>query len=66
MLLSPVKKSNGAIVYQQLEEAAEKTGVPRAIVADHGGAVNAGLPPFCQQHPQTCSLYDIKHKTAAI
>jgi predicted transglutaminase-like cysteine proteinase len=66
ILLSPVKKSNGAIVYQQLADAAEKTGVPRVIVADHGGDVNAGITQFCQHHPQTCSLYDIKHKTAAI
>jgi len=21
---------------------------------------------FCQNHPETCSIYDIKHKTAAI
>jgi hypothetical protein len=27
--LNPVKQSNGKIVYQQLEEAIEKTGIPR-------------------------------------
>ena len=21
---------------------------------------------FCQEHPQTCAVYDIKHKTAAL
>jgi len=28
--------------------------------------LNAGVEKFCQQHPQTSALYDIKHKTAAI
>ena len=29
--LEPVKQANGTVVYQKLEEAATKTGVPRAI-----------------------------------
>lgn len=64
--LAPVKKSNGEVVYQQLEQAVSKTGVPCAIVSDHGTDLNAGVEKFCQQHPQTRALYDIKHKTAAI
>jgi hypothetical protein len=64
--LSPVKKSNGEVVYQQLEQAVSKTGVPCAIVSDHGTDLNAGVEKFCQQHPQTRALYDVKHKTAAI
>jgi len=28
--------------------------------------LKAGIAKFCQQHPQTSALYDIKHKTAAI
>ncbi len=64
--LVPVKKSNGEVVYQQLEQAVAKTGVPRAILSDHGTDLNAGVEKFCQQHPQTSALYDIKHKTAAI
>jgi hypothetical protein len=64
--LVPVKKSNGDVVYQQLEQAVAKTGVPRAIISDHGTDLNAGIEKFCQQHPQTSAFYDIKHKTAAI
>ena len=64
--LDPVKESNGEIVYQQLEEAAKKTGVPREIISDHGSDVRKGIELFCQQHPQTCAVYDIKHKTAAL
>jgi len=64
--LVPVLQSNGDIVYQQLEQAVAKTGVPRAIVSDHGTDLNAGIAKFCQDHPQTSPIYDIKHKTAAV
>jgi hypothetical protein len=64
--LVPVLQSNGDIVYQQLEQAVAKTGGPRAIVSDHGTDLNAGIAKFCQDHPQTSPIYDIKHKTAAV
>ena len=64
--LLPVKKSNGKVVYQQLEQAIEKTGVPREIISDHGTDVKSGIERFCQEHEQTCFIYDIKHKVAAI
>jgi len=34
--LSPVKQSNGEVVYQQLIQAAAQTGVPREILSDAG------------------------------
>lgn len=64
--LVPVKHSNGTVVYQQLEQAITKTGVPREIISDHGSDLNAGIEQFCQQHPQTSAVYDVKHKLAAI
>lgn len=64
--LYPVKSSTGAIVYQQLEDTIEKTGVPRAILADHGSDVKSGIEQFLDIHPETCYLYDIKHKTAIL
>lgn len=64
--LLPVKKSNGKVVYQQLEQTIEKTGVPREIISDHGTDVKSGIERFCQEHEQTCFIYDIKHKVAAI
>jgi hypothetical protein len=64
--LIPVKKSNGDVVYQQLEQAAIKTGVPRAIISDHGTDLNAGVEAFCKKHAHTSACYDIKHKIAAI
>jgi len=61
-----VQQSNGEIIYQQLEEAIEKTGVPRQIIADAGSDVKAGIRPFIQQHPQTDYIYDVKHFTACL
>jgi len=64
--LSPVIQSNGEIVYQQLEESIRKTGVPRVIVADYGSDLKSGVERFCNSHPETRYIYDIKHKTASI
>jgi len=64
--LIPVEKSNGEIVYEQLVEAAEKTGVPRAIVADYGSDIKSGITKYCEDHLKTCYIYDIKHKCASI
>lgn len=62
----PVDKSNKEIVSNQLEENVQKTGVPRAIVGDHGSDLKAGVGLFCQKHPETDFIYDIKHETASV
>lgn len=64
--LCPVLQSNGAVVYQQLEDSIIKTGIPREILGDHGSDLQAGVERFCQHHPETCYIYDIKHKTALV
>lgn len=64
--LYPVKHSSGEIVFQQLEEAVEKTGVPREILSDYGSDLQAGIKQFCANHPESCAIYDIKHKTAVV
>ena len=66
LALLPVKQSNGDIVFQQLQETVAKTGVPRQIVGDQGSDLHAGVKAFCQAHAETCSIYDIKHKTACV
>lgn len=64
--LLPVEESNGQVVCQQLEASIKKTGVPRAIVGDHGSDLKAGVERFCHVHPETAFVYDIKHKTASV
>jgi hypothetical protein len=64
--LFPVRSSNGEVVLQQLEQTMDTTGLPREILADQGCDLKAGIERFCHQHPQTCSIYDIKHKSAAL
>jgi len=62
----PVTQSNGEIVYQQLEEVRKQTGVPREILSDRGSDLDKGITQFCHAHPETCFIYDIKHKVAAL
>lgn len=62
----PVVQSNGQIVYEQLKEVVEKTGVPRAIVGDYGSDIKSGIEQFCIEHPETAYIYDVKHKMAAL
>ena len=64
--LLPVSESNGAVVYEQLVQTVKKTGVPRQIVGDHGPDIKSGIEKFCREHPDTCYIYDIKHKGAAL
>jgi hypothetical protein len=64
--ICPVTQSNGEIVYQQLEAARKQTGVPREILSDQGSDLHKGIRQFCQAHPETCSVYDITHKVAAV
>ncbi len=64
--LFPVTHSNGDIVYQQLNETIEKTGVPKEIISDHGSDIKSGIEKFCSDHEQISFIYDIKHKCAAI
>lgn len=49
-----------------LEAATARTGVPRAIVDDHGADLHGGAELFRQQHPQTIEIYDAKHKAACL
>jgi hypothetical protein len=64
--LQPVTTSTGEVVYQQLEAATAKTGVPRAIISDDGRDLHKGINQFLTAHAATVWLYDIKHKTACL
>lgn len=66
LALFPVTKSNGDVVYQQLEETIAKTGFPRQIMSNHGPDVKSGIERFCQKHVHTVFVYDITHKIATV
>ncbi len=63
--ICPVPQSNGEIVYQPLEEARKRTGVPREILSDQGSDLHKGIRQFCAAHPETSAVYDLKPKVAA-
>lgn len=64
--VKPVDHSDKTVVYEQLERASEKTGVPRAIVQDHGGDLKVGTERFCEQHEGCVSIYDVAHYAASV
>jgi hypothetical protein len=49
-----------------LETAVSKTGVPRALLDDHGADLHGAAEIFIGCHLQTIELYDIKHKAACL
>lgn len=53
-------------VDEALEKAVERTGVPRAIVNDHGVDLHGGVQFFQERHVETLEIYDIKHKAACL
>ena len=64
--LFPVTHSDRYVVQEQLEATIAKTGVPRAILGDHGSDLQAGINLFCAAHPETQSSYDVAHKAASL
>jgi hypothetical protein len=64
--LEPVKKSDGELVYQQLEAVTEQIGVPLAILNDGGSDLTNGAAKFKEQHPETRLLNDLAHKAALL
>jgi len=63
--LSPVKTSNGEVVYQELVNSISKTGIPMAIVGDKGSDLNLGVTKFCNE-TGTIYIHDVKHKVALL
>ena len=64
--LEPVTVSDKEVVFRQLEANVAKTGVPRAIIDDHGGDLAGGVELFRGAHPETIEVYDISHKAACL
>ena len=64
--LVPMTSSTQQTVAACLEDAVARTGVPRAILDDHGSDLHGGVEIFREAHPETSELYDIKHKAACL
>lgn len=62
----PIERSTGEIVDAQLEQAAERTGIPRQIASDHGSDVKKGSELFAKRHPNTVVTYDTAHHGAIV
>jgi hypothetical protein len=59
-------ESNQHLVHLELQVAAEQTGLPVAILDDHGSDLHGGVKRFCQDHPETREIYDITHRGARL
>lgn len=66
IVLSPTTAANKTQVADELLAATHLTGVPTAIVSDHGADLWGGIQIFQQTHPETRDLYDLKHKAAIL
>jgi hypothetical protein len=64
--LVPMEASTRKAVAVCLEAATASTGVPRAILDDHGVDLYGGVQIFQQSHPDTVEIYDVKHKAACL
>ena len=64
--LVPMTSSTKQTVAVCLENAVAQTGVPRAIVDDHGSDLHGGVEIFRETHPETSEIYDVKHKAACL
>jgi hypothetical protein len=64
--LVPMARSTKQAVAACLEEAAGRTGAPRAILDDHGADLHGGVEIFRAAHPGTVEVYDITHEAACL
>jgi hypothetical protein len=62
--LAAVEDPDAAAVGDHLQQLAQRAGVPRAIVSDHGADVWAGIRRFRQDRPAVAELCDAKHFAA--
>jgi hypothetical protein len=66
LALVPMTDSTKQTVADALERVVDRTGVPRAILDDHGADLHGGVEIFRKTHPETSEVYDLKHKAACL
>jgi hypothetical protein len=64
--LEPMNSSNKDTVAACLKATVACTGVPRAILDDHGADLHGGVGIFRRDYPEVSELYDVKHKAACL
>lgn len=64
LALEVIDHSDGDVVHQQLTALAERVGVPRQIVSDHGADLAKGIRWFQGEQPEVLDTYDVTHKMA--
>lgn len=64
--LIPRKSWTRAEVDVELQAAAQRTCVPRAIVDDHGVDLHGGVELFRARHDNVAEIYDAKHRAACL
>ena len=62
----PTESSTGEVVAEQLQQTAQRTGIPREIVSDHGSDVKKGSELFAARQPHTAVVYDAAHHGACV
>jgi hypothetical protein len=66
LALEVVEHSDGDVVHRQLTALAERVGVPRQLVSDHGADLAKGIRLFQQEQPGVIDTYDVTHKMACL
>jgi hypothetical protein len=64
--LVPMERSDGAAVEAELDQAAQRTGAPRLIVADQGADLRKGIHLFQSWYPRTAYVPDVAHYGATL
>lgn len=64
--LSLMEKSNAETVAAELEQAMNRTGIPRQIVSDSGTDLNGGVKLFQQKHAGVSHVHDLAHQAANV
>ena len=56
----------GPDVNDRLQSLAQRVGVPRQVVCDHGSDLSKGVRLFQDAHPEVVNTYDVTHKLASL
>ena len=64
--MAPMESSSQEKVDAVLEEAIQRTGVPREIVSDDAADLQKGVERFQQRHPETVRVHDVAHHAANV